>query len=117
MQPKLVFSAICLLLAVVYAAIAYTSGSTPDTRNSDLLIGAILYGPLLLASVAVWFRIEETPTDHITFLVLGALVFGTVLMALAGYNFAGLLVGMVNFVLAWTLAIRVINPLPSRDVD
>jgi len=102
--PFAVFSG---LLAVAYLWIAYTSG-TEKTRSGDLLAGALLYGPLLVAGVTSLLCKTNEQVASLPWVLLAVLVFCTVLAAILGYNMAGALVGLVNLVLCWVLAVRVL---------
>jgi prepilin signal peptidase PulO-like enzyme (type II secretory pathway) len=108
MRTALSFSLLSLILAGGYFLIAYTSGSE-QSREGDIMAGAILYGPLIAASIAALFYKAERNTASLPLTLLFVLFLTTGFMAILGYNFAGLLVGIINSVLCWTLAVLTIQ--------
>lgn len=108
MRAGLSFSFLSLILAGGYFLIAYTSGSE-QSREGDVMGGAILYGPLIAASIAAFFCKAERNTELLPLRLLLVLFLTTAFMAILGYNFAGLLVGIINLVLCWILAIQTIR--------
>jgi prepilin signal peptidase PulO-like enzyme (type II secretory pathway) len=108
MRAGFSFSLLSLVLAVAYFLIAYTSGSE-QSREGDIMAGAILYGPLIAASIAALFHKAERNTASLPSTLLFVLFLTTGFMAIVGYNFAGLLVGIINLVLCWRLALMTIQ--------
>lgn len=108
MRAGITFSVLSSLLAVGYFWLAYTSGSE-KTREGDVLAGAVLYGPLVVASIASLFWKNDGDPAARPWVLLLVLAASSAFMATLGYNMAGALVGLLNMVLCWALAVRAIQ--------
>lgn len=108
MRAGIIFSFISGVLAAGYFWLAYTSGSE-KTRDGDVLAGAVLYGPLVAASVASLLWKADVSTAARPWVLLLVLCVSSAFMAALGYNMAGAIVGLVNMVLCWVLAVRAIK--------
>jgi hypothetical protein len=114
MRERLLFTLLSGSLALAYLWIAYTSGSE-KTRDGDLLAGALLYGPLIVAALAALFWKTASNFTARPWVLLLVLLLSTALMIGLGYNMAGGLVGLVNLVLCWVLAVQTTLAAARRD--
>jgi hypothetical protein len=116
MRSSVLFAVFSGLLAAAYLWIAYTSGSE-KTRSGDLLTGAMLYGPLVVAGITSLLCKTAEQVASLPWVLLAVLVLSTVFAAVLGYNMAGALVGLVNLVLCWVLAVRVFKTFGAEPHD
>jgi uncharacterized membrane protein HdeD (DUF308 family) len=116
MRSSVPFAVFSGLLAAVYLWIAHTSGSE-KTRSGDLLAGALLYGPLVVAGVSSLRCKTDEQVASLPWVLLAVLVLSTIFGAILGYNMAGALVGLVNLVICWVLVVGVIKAVSTKKND
>jgi hypothetical protein len=116
MKANILLALWSLILAAIYAWIAYTSSNNRDTALSDLWVGGIYYVPLVITALTALIKAKTLVTRESCWALLIALTVGTGLMAMAGYNFAGMIVGFINIPLCILVAVKTLQSISKKDI-
>jgi hypothetical protein len=106
---KLLFAVVCALAGAFFLYLSFVSAPPQLWTLSELLVGAIAYGPMFGTSVLVAIFGPKNRQSALPWIKLGAMALCAAMAAGTGYNAAGAIFGITSTVLAWLIFIQLLR--------